>query len=134
MKTSAIVALADACAVAVEWLAAGRGQKNAEWINPKAFPQTPLGPQPDGSEVSIGPMIPFASPGLGESGSPVTAPPSKIDPAILAKALEIVDALNAGSERKPGYLAQARRIAQAYQVLASPEDALPERLPPSKPE
>jgi hypothetical protein len=59
MKQDALVAIADACRVSVEWLATGRGQMLTDWVNTPAWPNEPLGPTSDGNEIVVGPMMPF---------------------------------------------------------------------------
>ena len=59
MKQDALVAIADACRVSVEWLATGRGQMVAGWVNTPAWPHEPFGPTPDGNEIVMGPAMPL---------------------------------------------------------------------------
>ena len=59
VRLGALVALADACGVTVEWLATGRGPMHSDWITASHPGAVPLGLQPDGSMVSAGPLMPL---------------------------------------------------------------------------
>lgn len=75
IKQEALVALADACRVSVEWLATGRGDMHASYVNTAAWPHEQLGEQPDGTVIAAGPVMPLHQ--MSESAAnPAIAPQS----------------------------------------------------------
>ncbi|MDA8049020.1 MAG: helix-turn-helix transcriptional regulator [Rhodospirillales bacterium] len=118
MKAPALVALARATAVNIEWLAAGTGPEHAEHYDPLLLGQLPQGPLPEGCGVAVGPAMPLPGHHLGAPKAPPQAP--VIDPEILVKAIEIVDGFLSSSAAHPDALERARHIARAYAVLVSP--------------
>jgi hypothetical protein len=120
MKLSASLAIADACGISLDWLAAGRGSKAGEWINPAMHGQPPLGPQPDGTFVEIGPAMPFA--GM-QDAPPVTAalPSNRLNVSALAKAIEIIEAVVGIEAFRDNPKGLAERIATTYALLTRPD-------------
>jgi transcriptional regulator with XRE-family HTH domain len=99
MKIEALSALATACGVSLDWLVVGAG--------PAATP------------------APGASaPGLAEPVADLLAPPMMaVDVRMLAKAIEVVEAVAGVTAFREDPKGLARRIASAYAVLMQPETA-----------
>jgi transcriptional regulator with XRE-family HTH domain len=194
IPSEALVALADACGVRIEWLAAGRGTMKGDWAPPQPHAPTAdalgaplpltqasmeigmrLGmairegggeealmertglasgtvamylagvPMPLETLVSVaralgvspewlatGDAVPGAPvPGIGGLSAPsadrLRPPPviRRLEPLLLAKAMEIVEALSPAALGKISLLERARKVVHVYELLVMPEEDLP---------
>lgn len=58
LKLTALVAIADACGVSVEWLITGRGDRQASWVTSRYPGMEPIGTVvEDGTQVARGPSL-----------------------------------------------------------------------------
>jgi len=113
MRRDILVAQADACRVSIEWLAAGRGNKHAEWYTPD--------PPPADGNVAVGKPIPFSKEvvtghGIGEHPVPLQAL-MPIDEDHLTKAIELIKMLD-NTEAFDDDKHAAAHLANIYAVLA----------------
>lgn len=118
MKRPVLVALADACGVSIEWLAAGRG----DMITPDhraALSIPTVQPSPDGKTLITTPEYRRAtqppSPAAAETAAPSPSPGPTIDVDKLQQAIDILRLIG-GPEALSADNAAAR-LASAYDVL-----------------
>ena len=119
MKLDNVIAIGDACGVTLEWLATGRGGASA-------------------TEDSAGrpgpayePSDPVLLSGASAEQALLQAPQGAVlDVAILAKCIEIMQDLTAASGVSMSALASARRIANLYKAMTTPDEDL---APPPHP-
>lgn len=117
VSRGSLLLLADALHVPASWLIDGEGTFNPEWVNPR-----PLGPQPEGTTVAVGPFMPFPEPASRAAAQDQAHfIHTQIDAAILAQVLQLVDMI----ARDEPYEVRARRIARAYDEATLPADQLP---------
>ena len=122
MKVSTLVALAEACNVSVDWLAAGRGAMHQAAERPivEMHTQQPRPPAPEALSVTLGPMLPL--PGMDEPPAASPAPSSsRLNVAALAKAIEIVEAVAGINAFRDNPKVLAERIASTYALLTRPD-------------
>ncbi len=113
IKQRALVALADACRVSVEWLATGRGDMHAAWANTAAWPHPVPGEQPDGSTVAAGPVLP-----LQAAPPPPASLFSQMDMDRMAAAIDASDALFRRNNAVPDARRRAQLLALLYDATA----------------
>jgi hypothetical protein len=103
MKLSAVVALADACRVSLDWLAAGRGAMHP--------------PDPSQNDRRRAPSSNSFNDGADTAPVPAAA---RLNVAALAKAIEIVAAVAGPSSFADSPATIAERIATTYALLTRP--------------
>ncbi|MDE2580108.1 MAG: helix-turn-helix transcriptional regulator [Rhodospirillales bacterium] len=115
MKVGAMIALAHATHVNLEWLATGRGPRLADDFVPPRAGQPPVGTElPDGTAIAAGPAMPLPP-----------AMPSPADIDRMARALERAGPI---LEAHQGKLPDRRRFAQLLLLLCN-EIAAAEKIP-----
>jgi hypothetical protein len=121
MKAAALVALANACRVSVEWLATGRGEMAAGWVNTAAWPHEQPGDVTAEGTVAVGPVMPL------DSANPQSdTPPSSDPPRFGSLNMDLVAACLEAAEmflRSRGYEPSWHRVGQAAALLYDSEPA-----------
>ena len=104
MPIATMACVAQATGVSLDWLATGNG-------SPTPFAQ---GAPPASGMAAPTPGGPRPPPAIG-----------RLNPLVLAKAMEVVEALSPTERGTLSMLERARRVIHVYELLITPEEDLP---------